>query len=59
MLGLWSGLTIGYVTQYYTSHSYMPVREIAETQKQSAATDIIYGLVLGYLSCIFPCFVWA
>merc|ERR1712117_157846 len=54
MLGLWSGLIIGYVTEYYTSHSYTPVREIAETQKQSAATGIIYGLALGYLSCIIP-----
>jgi len=54
MLGLWSGLLIGYVTEYYTSHSYRPVREIAETQKQSAATGIIYGLALGYLSCIIP-----
>jgi len=53
-LGLWSGLIIGYVTEYYTSHSYKPVREIAETQKQSAATGIIYGLALGYLSCIVP-----
>merc|ERR1719409_2016384 len=54
MLGLWSGLLIGYITEYYTSHSYLPVREIAETQKQSAATGIIYGLALGYLSCIVP-----
>jgi len=54
MLGLWSGLIIGYVTEYYTSASYTPVREIAETQKQSAATGIIYGLALGYLSCIVP-----
>merc|ERR1719277_1366858 len=56
MLGLWSGLIIGYVTEYYTSHSYTPVREISETQKQSAATGIIYGLALGYLSCIIPVF---
>ena len=33
MLGLSSGLFIGYVTVYYTSHSYTPVRENAETQK--------------------------
>merc|ERR1719174_3061768 len=56
MLGLWSGLAIGFVTEYYTSHSYTPVQEIAETQKQSAATGIIYGLALGYLSCIVPVF---
>merc|ERR1711959_271954 len=54
MLGLWSGLLIGYVTEYYTSNTYTPVKEIAETQKQSAATGIIYGLALGYLSCIIP-----
>merc|ERR1719183_393158 len=56
LYGLWSGLIIGFVTEYYTSHSYRPVREIAETQKQSAATGIIYGLALGYLSCIIPVF---
>eukprot|EP00929_Paragymnodinium_shiwhaense_P096719 TRINITY_DN5840_c1_g1_i1.p1 TRINITY_DN5840_c1_g1~~TRINITY_DN5840_c1_g1_i1.p1 ORF type:complete len:735 (-),score=138.58 TRINITY_DN5840_c1_g1_i1:198-2402(-) len=54
LMGLWSGLVIGFVTERYTSHSYRPVREIAETQKQSAATGIIYGLALGYLSCIVP-----
>merc|ERR1719360_335544 len=54
LLGLWSGLIIGYVTEYYTSSTYNPVREIAETQKQSAATGIIYGLALGYLSYIIP-----
>jgi len=54
IMGLWAGLLIGYVTEYYTSSTYFPVREIAETQKQSAATGIIYGLALGYLSCIVP-----
>merc|ERR1711871_142354 len=53
-LGLWSGLIIGFVTEYYTSNTYTPVREIAQTQKVSAATGIIYGLALGYLSCVVP-----
>merc|ERR1719163_86047 len=52
--GLWSGLVIGLVTEYYTSHSYTPVREVANSQKTSAATGIIFGLALGYLSCIIP-----
>merc|ERR1719183_3423728 len=52
--GLWSGLAIGLVTEYYTSHSYRPVREVAESQKTSAATGIIFGLALGYMSCIVP-----
>jgi len=54
LFGLWSGLIIGFVTEYYTSHSYKPVQEIAQTQKQAAATGIIYGLAVGYLSCIVP-----
>jgi len=54
VLGLWSGLAIGFVTEYYTSSTYTPVREIAESQKISAATGIIYGLAVGYLSCIVP-----
>merc|ERR1719277_1312355 len=56
LLGLWAGLIIGFVTEYYTSHSYRPVREISETQRVSAATGIIYGLALGYLSCVIPIF---
>merc|ERR1719181_1621763 len=58
-LGLWSGLIIGFTTEYYTSHSYQPVRDIANTQKTSAATGIIYGLAVGYLSVIIPIFCLA
>jgi len=57
-LDLWSGLVIGYVTEYYTSHSCTPVRKIAETRKQSAAADILYGLALSFLSCIIPVICW-
>merc|ERR1719487_106402 len=54
LCGAWAGLIIGFVTEYYTSHSYRPVQEISETQRVSAATGVIYGLALGYLSCIVP-----
>merc|ERR1712066_753308 len=53
-LGLWSGLIIGYTTEYYTSHSFSPVRNIANTQATSAATGIIFGLAGGYNSCVVP-----
>ena len=52
--GLWSGLLIGFVTEYFTSHSYRPVRDVAESCKTGAATNIIYGLALGYKSTIIP-----
>jgi len=56
MCGLWSGLLIGFITEYYTSHSYAPVREVANACRTGAATNIIYGLALGYKSVIIPVF---
>jgi len=52
--GLWSGCLIGFITEYYTSHSYKPVREVAQSCETGAATNIIYGLALGYKSTIVP-----
>ncbi|HVU04084.1 MAG TPA: V-type H(+)-translocating pyrophosphatase [Polyangiaceae bacterium] len=52
--GLWSGLLIGYVTEYYTSHAYKPVREVADASRTGPATNIIYGLSLGYQSAFIP-----
>jgi K(+)-stimulated pyrophosphate-energized sodium pump len=52
--GLWSGLLIGYVTEYFTSHAYKPVREVADASRTGPATNIIYGLSLGYQSSFIP-----
>jgi H(+)-translocating pyrophosphatase len=52
--GLWAGCAIGFITEYYTSHSYTPTREVAQSCETGAATNIIYGLALGYKSCIIP-----
>lgn len=37
-----------------TSHSYKPVREVANACHTGAATNIIFGLALGYFSTIVP-----
>ncbi len=52
--GLISGMLIGLVTEYYTSHRYKPVREVADASQTGAATNIIYGLSLGYNSSVLP-----
>ncbi|CAI6006002.1 unnamed protein product [Closterium sp. NIES-64] len=57
--GLWGGLLIGYVTEYFTSHAYSPVRDVADSCRTGAATNIIFGLALGYKSVIIPVFAIA
>jgi len=52
--GLWSGLAIGASTEFYTSHARAPVREVAAACEAGAATNIIYGLALGYRSVVVP-----
>ena len=53
-VGLWAGLIIGYLTEYYTSNQYKPVQDLAESCKTGAATNIILGLALGMKSDIIP-----
>lgn len=59
IMGAVGGLTIGLITEYYTSHSYKPVRELADSCKTGAATNMIYGIALGYKSVIIPVLVLA
>jgi len=59
IMGAVGGLIIGLITEYYTSHSYKPVRELADACKTGAATNMIYGIALGYKSVIIPVLVLA
>ncbi|TSC79203.1 MAG: membrane-bound proton-translocating pyrophosphatase [Candidatus Peregrinibacteria bacterium Gr01-1014_25] len=52
--GLLAGVAIGLLTEYYTSHSYRPVRSLADASKTGPATVLIEGLALGYLSVALP-----
>ncbi|CDP18241.1 unnamed protein product [Coffea canephora] len=58
-IGLWAGLVIGYVTEYYTSNAYSPVQDVADSCRTGAATNVIFGLALGYKSVIIPIFAIA
>jgi len=57
--GLWGGLLIGLQTEYFTSNAFKPVQDVADACRTGPATDIIFGLALGYKSCIIPCIVIA
>ncbi|CAM0881157.1 unnamed protein product [Alopecurus aequalis] len=58
-IGLWAGLAIGFTTEYFTSNAYSPVREVADSCRTGAATNVIFGLALGYKSVIVPVFAIA
>ncbi len=52
--GLVTGLVIGKATEYYTSHSYEPTKNIARSSKTGPATVIISGLGVGMVSTAIP-----
>ena len=52
--GLLAGVLIGKATEYYTSDTYRPTRELSEKSLTGSATIIIGGLGLGMLSTAVP-----
>jgi K(+)-stimulated pyrophosphate-energized sodium pump len=54
LAGLIAGLAVGLLTGYYTSEKYGPVKEVAKSCETGVATNIIYGLALGYKSTVLP-----
>ena len=52
--GLIAGLCIGAITEYYTSSSYDPVKEIAKQSETGSATNIISGMAIGMRSTAIP-----
>ena len=52
--GLLAGVLIGLSTEYFTSDSYKPTKNLAAKSETGSATIIIGGLGLGMLSTVLP-----
>ncbi len=55
--GLLAGAMIGYTTEYYTSSSYRPTKDIAESSRSGAGVTLIKGLAVGMESTVAPVFI--
>ena len=54
VLGLAAGVGIGFFSEYYTSTSFKPTRELAKMNQSGAAVGVTEGMALGMLSTFFP-----
>ncbi len=54
LAGLIAGVLIGQATEYFTSDSYKPTKNLAATSETGTATIIINGLSVGMLSTMLP-----
>lgn len=56
-IGLFAGVLIGQVTEYFTSYSYWPTQSIAEAGITGPGTVVIQGLGIGMISTVLPAII--
>ncbi len=57
LVGLFAGLAIGLITEYFTSDSYGMTQKVARSAQSGAGTNIIAGFALGLSSTVVPVLV--
>ncbi len=59
LIGLVTGLAIGFITEYYTATHKPPVMSIVRQSGTGVATNIISGLSVGMISTVLPIIILA
>ncbi|OQY10800.1 MAG: sodium-translocating pyrophosphatase [Marinitoga sp. 4572_148] len=57
IIGIFSGILIGMLAEYYTSDKYKPTKELAKFAKGGPAIVISKGMALGMKSVLYPVFM--
>ena len=57
IIGILTSVAFVFITQYYTSGSWRPVREIARSSRTGPATVLISGTAVGFETTAFPTLV--
>jgi len=52
--GLFSGLVVGWTSEFYTSARFRPVRELSKSAKSGPAVVVVNGLAVGMESTLIP-----
>ncbi len=59
LLGLIAGVAIGFFSEYYTSTTYKPTRELSRITQDGPGISVAEGLALGMLSTFWPVLILA
>lgn len=54
LAGVLSGIIIGFISEYYTSSKYKPVRQLAEDSQSGPALTVTGGISIGMASTAMP-----
>jgi len=54
LIGLFAGLGIGLITEYFTSDQYWLTQKVAKSAQSGAGTGVISGFALGLSSTVIP-----
>jgi K(+)-stimulated pyrophosphate-energized sodium pump len=54
LIGIGLGIAIIYITQYYTSGAWRPVKQIAKASETGPATNVIEGIAMGMETTVMP-----